>query len=137
MKTKVETLKNVKQSYFEEALARMGFGIDWDNKEVHSAWRYNGDRTVDCVLTHLDSGRCAEIGIRFEEGEQPDYTQLTVLSDWDGKGYTADTFMKTLVMNYNVVKTMDVAASLGMTVESVEELERGSYKTRMVLRRAA
>ena len=60
MKTKVETLKNVKQSYFEEALARMGFGIDWDNKEVHSAWRYNGDRTVDCVLTHLDSGRCAD-----------------------------------------------------------------------------
>ena len=131
----VVKLENIETKYFNEALERMGFVADFNNKKVNSAWRYHGDNTVDCVLNFKDSGKCAEIGIIFSEGEESGTVVMTALSDWDGKGYTDKSFVKVFTMNYTAAKTIDNAALMGFEV--VEETTLARDKTRLTLRRAA
>jgi len=133
VKAKVETLKDVRTDYFEKALANMGFTANFDVKTVKGAYSSDGNRGCDCVLFDL-RGNNVQIGMSFDDNGDGT-TQMTVVSDWYSQSYTPESFMEKFTLEYNTVKYQDVAASLGMSIESTENLADGRRK--IVCRRAA
>lgn len=133
MQTKINTLSNIENDYFEAALDRLGYYADFDQKVVTRS--YEGDsKDVHCVIVSKDTGKSTNIGLRFTAKEDGTI-DMNIICDWYYSNVDGNTFESKFTVAYNTVKTIDKAAQQGFTVASEEVMSDG--RTKIVLTRAA
>ena len=133
MKTQIKTLSNIESSYFEGAIDKMGYYADFDQKKVTRS--YEGDtQDVHCVLVHKDTGKSANIGLKFA-ANQDGTVNMTVICDWYYSNMSDKQFESQFTVAYNRCKIIDKAARQNFSVESEEVMADG--RTMIVLTRAA
>lgn len=126
--------KNITTDLLAEALKAMGYEADFKEKSVKGAFYAEGSRNCDCVLHDIDTGKSANIGLKFEQGENEDVV-VSVVGDWYDKSYNDRTFTQALTLEYTTAKMSQQARLHGYIVESVEMT--GEYERTIVYAKAA
>lgn len=114
-------IKNARRDLFEKALANMGYKPDYSEKTVHGAYSYEASEKVDCVLRDKD-GKLTTIGFSFDQGPKGE-VMLKVSGDFFNCGFSGNTFMKRLGMQYNFEMSKECMEEMGYNIESVENKE--------------
>lgn len=126
--------KNMTTDVLDETLKAMGYYADFDKKEVHGAYSFDGSNSCDCVLMDIETGKNSEIGLSFSEKEDGSI-DIKVVGDWYNKTYNDKTFTQALQLEYSTANLIKQARMAGYTVQSTEMI--GEYKRHMVLAKVA
>ena len=114
------TIKNPKRSLFEKALDNMGYKPDYSLKEVHGAYSSESSQPVDCVLREKGTDKVTTIGFSFDKNKEGE-TVLSVSGDFYRCGFSGETFMKKLGLQYNFEHTKAVMEERGFTIEETTQ----------------
>ena len=130
---KLETLHNVETEFFLEALDKMGYKADFNQKSIRRA--YEGDnRDVDCVICDKHTGKSINVGMKFAKGDEDGIT-MTICADWYYSSISERQFTENFTIEYNTVKYQQIASEMNFSTESVEQPADG--RRRIVMVRAA
>lgn len=118
-----DVLKGVNRAVVEEALKKMGLGLNTENKTVYGSYE-NRTSAVDGVLTR--GGQDISMGVIFDDGTG----HLQLVGDFYGTGLNAGTFQDELSRAYQRINIETQAELNGWTVDeaTVEESADGSVE---------
>lgn len=121
LRAKISTeIKNPKRSLFEKALDNMGYKPDYSLKTVHGAYSYETAEKVDCVLRNKVTNEEQTIGFSFKHNKEGE-TVLSVSGDFFRCGFSGETFMKRLGLQYNYENTKAIMEERGFVIEETTQ----------------